>query len=288
MSTLQKSIEYLKPFIRAKSPAKPLIIGIEGPQGSGKTWLATHLKEQLSKLFPSLNFINFSMDDFYLTFQEQCIVNEKNKGNMLLQGRGLPGTHDLDLLKECLLEIQSGENSVEIPVYDKSLNSGKGDRLPHKDWIRIEKDKKVDVLIFEGWFNGYRAIGNTTKLIERWHEIQRQQSPKFDSLTESHIVKLDKDLKKYEEIWKFFDCFIYLTTPRLDNVYTWRLQQEHDLISKKGSGMTDKEVELFVDRYMPAYHLYYHNLSGIENIVPNCRNFEIGIDRQIIHRESNM
>ncbi|ODV84579.1 hypothetical protein CANARDRAFT_8562 [[Candida] arabinofermentans NRRL YB-2248] len=287
MSATAQSFDYLKQFIQKKLDCstanwKPLIIGIEGPQGSGKTYLSTKLTKKLSEEYPSLKIVTVSMDDFYFTFQEQLRITQSNPGNMLLEGRGLPGTHDLKLLLECFDKIQMGQLPISIPFYDKSLHGGKGDRANMTEWNHVT-DRKIDVVLFEGWFNGYLPYDDDTQLLSNWKKIQSEWNPKFNSLSLEHISKLNQDLKNYVKIWKKFDCFVYLTTTNLSNVYKWRLQQEHNLIQTRGIGMSDDEVESFVNRYMPAYHLYYHRLSEITKLVPDTLRLDIGLDREVIN-----
>ncbi|KAG7805732.1 hypothetical protein KL921_005343 [Ogataea angusta] len=218
MSVLVRSLGFLEPIIRGWDYSKPLFIGLEGPQGSGKTYVSTKLVKELSVKFPALNIVRCSMDDFYLTFEEQKKVSEQNIGNILLQGRGLPGSHDLKLLFECFAQIENGSDHVIIPFYDKSLHKGKGDRAPEKEWTHL-RGRKVDVVLLEGWFAGYRAYNNETVLKRKWEEVRKQHEPKFDSIKLEHILKLDHDLSLYEQIWARFDCFLYITTSDLANVH---------------------------------------------------------------------
>jgi D-glycerate 3-kinase len=60
---------------------------------------------------------------------------------------------------------------------------------------------------------------------------------------------------------------ILLTTDDLANVYSWRLDQEHALREKTGSGMSDVDIVEFVRGYMPAYELYLEKLKR-ESFVP--------------------
>ncbi|QPG74878.1 hypothetical protein FOA43_002215 [Brettanomyces nanus] len=282
MTTLNKSIEFLRPFLDVKKSSKqktrPLFIGLEGPQGSGKTTLSKQLDAKLSQLYPCLSFLTFSMDDFYLTFEEQNLLIASNQDNPLLNGRGLPGTHDVDLLIECLERLSTQKTGVDIPVYDKSKYSGHGDRLPFEQWIHIKGPQLVDVVIFEGWFNGYLVYPNTRNLLKKWSQVKTEYSPAFDRVKKEHVLKLNGDLAKYQSVWNYFDAFICITTDSIENVYRWRLQQEHDMIKQKGSGMTDKQVACFVDRYMPGYRLYFDNLTEIMAKIPSLE-VKIALDR---------
>lgn len=51
-------------------------------------------------------------------------------------------------------DIKEG-NSVKIPVFDKSMHNGQGDRSHYKE---IPSSKDYDYCIFEGWFNGLPAL----------------------------------------------------------------------------------------------------------------------------------
>lgn len=237
---------------------KKVIVGFSGPQGSGKTFNCTEISSQLNKM--GHKTFQFSMDDFYLTFEEQNELQKQFPEDWMLNGRGLPGTHDLKLLHSCMEGIRKGD-TVDIPKYDKSQNGGKGDRM---GYVSVDFSA-IEIVIFEGWFNGYVHIPSEEKLLEKWKPI----SSRFEQVKIEDILRLNHNLSKYYEIWELFDCFICVKTDDINNVYKWREQQEHDLISKKGSGMTDKQVKQFVDRYMPMYWMYYQRLELMQNMVPS-------------------
>lgn len=284
MTVYEKAVRFLTPYLEKKQAnnhaAPPLVVGVEGPQGSGKTTVSRQLTTELSHQYPSLNFLTFSMDDFYLTYDEQNAVSQRNLGNIMLCGRGLPGTHDLSLLLKCFKQLIARKDSIDIPQYDKSLHSGSGDRLPFDKWIHLHH-QPVDVIIFEGWFNGYPSYSDLKALLSKWESVQKKYTPAFDSITTSQILKLNSDLAKYQQVWNLFDVFVCLTTNSISNVYRWRLQQEHDMIKSKGSGMSDSEVTVFVDRYMPVYRLYYDRLDETLQKTPTV-NICIDIDRRVL------
>ena len=96
--TLTISIDFIDDQIQQYDFNEPLIIGISGPQGSGKSYLTNQLYNYLqTKYHPNLKTIQFSMDDFYLCKSDQDKLNDSTE-NPLLKGRGLPGTHELSLL----------------------------------------------------------------------------------------------------------------------------------------------------------------------------------------------
>lgn len=285
-TVVERSIEFIKPLLVQKlttKTGKPLVLGVEGPQGSGKTTAATSIKESLLRLYPSCNIVQFSMDDFYVTYNEQQQINLENSSNKLLQGRGLPGTHDVSLLWKVFHKLLGNDDKdfpIHIPVYDKSAHLGKGDRLPESQWTVV--DSHIDLIVFEGWFNGYISIPNESELAKKWNNIRLLNAPKFDLVEDSHIKVINKNLSDYEKIWDLFDLFVCIKTSNINNVYKWRLQQEHDLIIKKGSGMSDSEVEQFVDRYMPIYYLYYDRLE-ITQLKIRSLELDIDISRNLLN-----
>jgi D-glycerate 3-kinase len=78
-----------------------------------------------------------------------------------------------------------------------------------------------------------------------------------------HIQTLNHNLKRYNETFmgpQHFDLLLHIDTDDLRNVYKWRLEQEHAMIQKKGTGMSDETVVAFVRGYMPSYELYLDGL----------------------------
>jgi len=65
------------------------------PQGGGKTTICECLEVALPTIGIKVGVVSY--DDFYLTNAEQRLVTSKAKKNVFLQGRGVAGTHDLEL-----------------------------------------------------------------------------------------------------------------------------------------------------------------------------------------------
>lgn len=248
--------KYIDLILATKGHPKPLIIGISGPQGSGKSYMVSHLLDHYQQTHPGLVVAGFLVDDFYLSRAKQLEVTEaaKREGNSVLQGRGLPGTHDVPLLEEVFRKLKN-QQPVSIPKYDKSAFSGAGDREPEDKWQKF--DKPVDLVIMEGWFNGYRAMEDgmfSTAYFGNWPTSIVQKHKLY------HLQEVNKQLAKFHPVWDAFDYFVFIDTDSTDSVYDWRQEQEDDLIARTGSGMTNGQVKAFVDRYMPMYVLYYWRL----------------------------
>ena len=112
---------------------KTKIIGLTGGQGSGKSTISNILKILLKEAY-GLNTITFSIDDFYKTYKERKKMSEKV--SPLFLTRGVPGTHDTNLLFTCLKKIKkSNFSKILIPKFDKSID----DRLPKKKMAKSRK-----------------------------------------------------------------------------------------------------------------------------------------------------
>ena len=88
----------------------PLIIGLAGGQGSGKTTISSILTLILQRYF-KLNVFKVSIDDFYKTRKDRKLLS-KNK-NTLLMTRGVPGTHDIDLMLNFFKKIKSKNFNIK-------------------------------------------------------------------------------------------------------------------------------------------------------------------------------
>lgn len=280
-ATLAPVLDYVlksyNSYNKSSSTKRPLVVGVSGPQGLGKTTLATALQEKLSSSeHGSLKVAQFSLDDVYKTHDEQKELANQHKDNPLVQTRGQPGTHDTALCVEVLNALcgKLGQE-VMVPRYDKAAFGGEGDRefqgtFPAETSGTDEsKDRSLDVVIFEGWCVGFQSYNNPDGL-----QCQAELAKQFDGNTTGgtsavfgqlmkhpeYLGFVDTRLKSYQEIWDFFDVFVHLDAQDINWVYDWRLQQEHAMIKEKGIGKTDQQVRQFVDGYMSAYYVYVPKL----------------------------
>ena len=80
-----------------KKKGKTLFLGLSGGQGSGKTTVTGILKIILKNYFKRKIHIN-SIDDFYKTLKDRNKMSSTI--HPLLKTRGVPGTHDINLIKK--------------------------------------------------------------------------------------------------------------------------------------------------------------------------------------------
>lgn len=237
----------------------PLLVMISGPQGSGKTFSSRAIKHNLEKQRPHLRTVCVSIDDFYLTHADQLAVSSSNSGNKLLQGRGLPGTHDMRLLESFMHALHKNQDSVSIPSYDKSLFNGEGDRAAGTHELQLP----VDVVIVEGWFLGFRAVG-----ADRLESMQSESTSDRGKLLRTHdlhdLLQVDASIHNYARL--LWDNGAYrslgvVISADIAKIYQWRQQQEAQMIAEQGRGMSEDQVRAFVLRYMPCYEVYYPALT---------------------------
>ena len=221
---------------RSKS-SRTLIQGILGGQGTGKSTLCEILKSILNYL--GFSVANLSIDDLYLThFQRQ----ELRKQDPRLIWRGPPGTHDVNLGLSVMEECLQGETDCEIlmPRFDKSAYNGSGDRT------NPQAVAKPDILLFEGWFVGVRPLADDC----------------FDNCPSPIITEEDKQfardnnsrLAAYVPLWDRLDSLIVLYPEDYRLSQQWRKDAERKMKAMGKAGMSDEEIDRFVEYFWQSLH----------------------------------
>lgn len=232
-------------------PDTPLFVGMSAPQGSGKTTICEELQHLLAQ--GGYQAVFASLDDFYLTYDDQQALAKANSQNKLLGVRGQAGTHDIKLAHNTLQQLKSANSdSSEIALvrYDKSSHSGRGDRAPESAWQQVKG--KVDVVLFEGWMLGFRPLLDQAA----------QKAGKDMVAINNHLKKYPAAIDNFIDVW----LVVKVTDPKF--VYEWRLEAEHKSKAAGKPGMTDDQVADFVDRYMPGY---IHYLPGLYSHGPTTK-----------------
>ncbi len=130
-------VEWIRTEIHARSGPAPFFLSVSGGQGVGKSYLTHGL---LLKEFP--NSIILSLDDYYLRKTDRKALAQNV--HPMLRTRGVPGTHDLELLEKHLKLLSTGEPcAFEMPIFDKIADDRSG--YEHKQLANIE------LVIVEGW-----------------------------------------------------------------------------------------------------------------------------------------
>ena len=208
-----------------KKKGETLILGFSGGQGSGKTTVTGILKIILKKFFKRRIHVS-SIDDFYKTLEDRNKIS--NKIHPLLKTRGVPGTHDINLVKNFFNIIRKKKfKKIKLPKFEKAMDN----RLEKKYWFNIKQ--KPEIVILEGWCVGARPQSNS--LIKRPINILEKYEDK-DLKWRKYVN--EKLKKEYKKLFAMIDHFIFMKIPNFKMVFKWRLLQENKL--KKKSHLNKK------------------------------------------------
>ena len=251
----------------------PLIVGIQGSQGSGKSTSAAFLKLLLESEF-SLCVEICSIDDFYMSRNERQTLAQNI--HPLLQTRGVPGTHHTDLIAQQFKRFKSRKTHT-LPQLDKSTDDPK----PENEWLTTHDS--ADILIFEGWCVGLKPQ-TSEKLAIASNELE--QSEDSNGEWRSYVNK--KLAKEYAEIFSQLDELIVLQAPSFDCVYEWRQLQENKLIAslktqQKSTDLTlgPEQIKRFIQHYQRLTEHGIDSLAEYANFILQLSN-----DHRIVSLES--
>lgn len=217
---------------------RPLMVGVQAPQGAGKTTLVSHLTRLLPE--SGLRATAVSIDDFYLTRGGQLRLAAAHPGNPYLEHRGYPGTHDVALGESTLaalrrLGTESAGASVRVPAYDKSAHDGRGDRAPESTWREVAGP--LDVVFVEGWMLGFTPVPEV-------------------SLSDPRLAAPNRALAEYDRWHRLLDVFVVLRALDPSFVLRWRVEAEEAMKASGRPGLSREAIEDYVRRFLPAYELY--------------------------------
>jgi D-glycerate 3-kinase len=216
------------------------IIGVNGAQGSGKSTLCKLLQIVLEEGFAK-RVTTFSIDDIYLTHAERETLAEKS--HPLLKTRGVPGTHDVELGLQLLTDLRGIEagQSINIPVFDKSID----DRCPEKDFRQVTGP--IDLVLFEGWCVGAKPQRDPALALPV-NSLERLEDP--DQVWRRYVnEQLEND---YKWFFREIDFLIMLKIPGISSVMEWRSKQERKLAKASPGGhkiMDTAALQRFIMHY---------------------------------------
>jgi len=216
---------------------RPLIQGILGGQGTGKTTLAAILTLILKHLGYRVG--SLSLDDLYKTYADRLQLQQADPR---LRWRGPPGTHDIQLGLTTLQQLRSAEPShpVQLPRFDKSAWNGAGDRTQPETGIGI------DIVLFEGWFVGVRPIDP--------FQFDTAPPPIVTPGDRAFARDTNQRLHDYLPLWEQLDALILLYPIDYRLSQQWRQQAEQQMKASGRSGMSDAEIEQFVTYFWRSLH----------------------------------
>lgn len=244
---------------------RPWIVGLSGPQGSGKS---TAARSVLGKF--GHRVVILGIDDYYLTRDERAVLAQEV--SPLLETRGPPGTHDLDLLNNSLdqLMVADGQTIVSVPRFDKALD----DRLPAAHWTSFRG--RPDIIVLEGWLIGALPAPNFTaggalNSVEEADSGRVWRTFQYEQLS-----------GPYARLWDRIDMFIHIKGPGISAVRRWRLQQEAENIGRTGEPLP-AERRKWVLNFIEHFERLTTDID--RGFRRNGPTIEIDLDRRVIKAE---
>lgn len=241
----------------------PLVVGVSGAQGSGKTTLVAQLAEELT--VAGRRVATLSLDDLYLPrIERQRLAREIHP---LLATRGVPGTHDVALGLATIAALERGEGAL-LPRFAKALD----DRWPEAEWPRAPE--RCEVLLLEGWCLGAHPQDHVGTPV---NALEADEDPRAIWRGYANTA-LAGD---YQHLFARIDLLVMLAAPDWTVVAKWREQQEAELRGSGGPGvMSEAEVSRFIQLYERLTRWMLEEMPARADLVAR-----LGSDRDVLALE---
>lgn len=197
--------------IAVRAMEGPVVVGINGAQGSGKSTMCQFLEVLLVE--HNQRAATLSIDDLYMTKAErERLAREVHP---LLATRGVPGTHDPALGLAVIEDFRAGRD-LKLPRFDKAVD----DRRPEPEWVK----GPLQVLLFEGWCLGAQPQDEAA-LAEPVNALEAEEDP--DLVWRRYVNRaLHED---YAPLFAELDMLVMLKVPDFAAVRRNRALQEDKL-----------------------------------------------------------
>jgi len=265
-----------RPLVQAiadwrRQALRPIVVGLCGPQGSGKSTLCAVLATLLGER--DFRTAVLGLDDLYLPKARRAAMADAI--HPLFKTRGPPGTHDV-ALGLGVLDALTGAGAmrdVALPAFDKATD----DRRPPDQWPHIAAP--VDIVVFEGWCVGARPQASAA-LATPINALEAEEDPggRWRGGVEAALAG------PYQTLFNRLDHLILLKAQSFDQVYTWRAEQEAKLAARLASSpdparraMSAEELRRFIMHYERiTRHILAETPSRADVVV------ELGPEREVL------
>jgi D-glycerate 3-kinase len=216
---------------RARAVGRIPVVGIAGPQGSGKTTLVS----AYASLHPGV--AHFSLDDVYLgKLERQALARDVHP---LFVTRGPPGTHDMNLFDETLAALQAASSSSKTPI--PSFEKFADDRAPKERWPLFEG--RPILILVDGWCLGVRPQ-NSQQLAIPANRLEEEED------TDATWRRAINDrLADYQRSFDRLDAILCLRAPSFNVVLDWRCQPEQGLLGRPLDAAERERIGRFIAHY---------------------------------------
>lgn len=217
---------------RARAEGRIPVVGVAGPQGSGKTTLVSACAAA------HRGTAHFSLDDVYLDASARQVLAASV--HPLFATRGPPGTHDLALLNGTLDALQAADPDARtpIPAFDKLADN------PVPRTRRAAFVGRPQLILLDGWCLG-AAPQRQDQLATPVNALEAKEDPR-GRWREAVNATLTVD---YAMVFLRLDAILYLRAPDFDVVLDWRSQQEEGLLGRRLTRAERQGVARFIQHF---------------------------------------
>lgn len=235
----------------------PLVVGIHGAQGTGKSTLTDFLRVLLAYRYKCPT-ASLSLDDIYCTREDRLKLAQAV--HPLLITRGVPGTHDLALgnrVIDELLQANAGSRTA-MPTFNKALD----EREPEENWPLFIGHPEI--ILLEGWCLG--AQPESGEALAR--PLNRlEENDDHDGHWRTYV---NEQLRgPYKAFFDRLDLLIMLKAPSMDAVKRWRIEQERKLAERyqsapkvgEDAGRPAPEVRIMGEQELDRFVMHYERIT---------------------------
>ncbi len=217
----------------------PLVVGISGAQGSGKSTISEFIALALKELCGQTVAV-LSLDDFYLPKAQREALGRSV--HPLCATRGVPGTHEVSLLLETIsrLLVALPGQTIRWPLFDKLAD----DRAAEPAWNT--QTGRPDAILLEGW-----CVALPADRVAPWRGPINQLEAEADPQGAWISWSLEELRAHYAVLWKLLDLTVGIRLPDIETVVASRLLQEQRMQQARPSAasMDEAGVRRFVQHY---------------------------------------
>lgn len=230
-------------FLDARSwrAGRPMVLGLCGSQGSGKSTVTCALQSTLREAH-GVSVAVLSLDDLYLAGAERERL--ARDVHPLLRTRGVPGTHDVGLGIEVIGQLLSAapDAITRIPRFDKALD----EPCPPGRWEAFRG--RADLVILEGWCVGALPQEGAA-LEEPVNGLERDEDGegRWRKYVNGALAG------RYQALFGLIDGLVLLRAPGFEVVFEWRRQQERELAANSRAGATGIMDDAALRRFIMTY-----------------------------------
>ncbi|MFL1404542.1 hypothetical protein ACJO2E_04240 [Marinobacter sp. M1N3S26] len=235
----------------------PLVVGVHGAQGTGKSTLTDFLRVLLAYRYKCPT-ASLSLDDIYCTREQRAKLADEV--DPLLMTRGVPGTHDLTLgnsVLDRLLAANAGSRTA-MPTFNKALD----DREPEENWPLFIG--RPEIILVEGWCLG--ALPEPEAALARpMNALEANE----DSGGGWRTYVNDQLRGPYQAFFDRLDLLVMLKAPSMEAVTRWRTEQERKLAERylsaprvgEDGGRPAPEVRIMGDQELERFIMHYERIT---------------------------